>query len=429
MAYSLEVTATASPKPTSWLLSTLRTNASPYVILLFALPVVAQFVHYVEPNGLLIKGQAPGITVSFLLFIAAFICWLMFQPTQERSRSFLIFACVIGMLWVVLILESRIDGSLFNLTAFIYLPALFMLWWKPPTFSSVISALDVVAWSLIAISVLSQLLDYVGARSMNHEFPLRWSILTDIIGVTTRWEGPFGNVNYAGPIGAFLVVYGVCRFGWNRMLLVFAGCFILLASEARTSWIATLAGLAIIFLSTPKIWRIVLPLWVRIVTVLIGLFGAILILVGPDSDLNARTPLWQTYFDLWKKTPLSGIGETGINQNMTMGVIPGWASHAHSMYLDTLFRYGLLAFGLVIASLAIGAVIGIKAAQSKSAIGLALLVTFIFGALTETIIDWRYLSIQGLIVVNSVLLAASWLSSTSTSEQPKTQPTADLMAN
>ncbi|CAB5040580.1 unannotated protein [freshwater metagenome] len=144
---------------------------------------------------------------------------------------------------------------------------------------------------------------------------------------------------------------------------------------------------------------------------LIGLFGAILILVGPDSDLNARTPLWQTFFELWKKTPINGIGEQGINSGMATGVIPGWASHAHSVYLDTLFRYGLVACGLLLGTLVIGVLIGIKAARLRSSISLALLVTFIFGGLTETIIDWRYLSIQGLIVVSSVLLATTWRTS------------------
>lgn len=422
MTYSQGVTFTALNKPARRLLEILRTKADTYLILLFAIPVVAQIVHYTEPNGPLLKGQAPGISVSFLLFFIAVGCWLTYQPSQPRSGNFLIFALGIGLFWSLLLISSRIDGALFNLSAFLYLPALLMLWIKPPRFLSVLSALDIVAWGLIVISLLSQLLDYLGARPMNHEFLLRWPILTDIFGVTTRWEGPFGNVNYAGPIGAFLVVYGMCRFGWNRLLLVFAGCFILLASEARTSWIATLAGLAIIFLGRKRIWCITLPLWARIMTVVVGLLGAVAILVGPDSDLNARTPLWQTYVELWKQTPLSGLGESGITHEISLGVIPGWATHAHSVYLDTLFRYGLPAFMLLIAVLVIATIIGLKAARNGSSVGLALLVTFVFGGLTETIIDWRYLSIQGLIVITSVLLSSTWLSSITSSNPPARLP-------
>jgi hypothetical protein len=402
--------AGADPQhPTASILLRLRGSAAPYLSVLFLATVISVFVHYLVPLTPTIKGQALGVVSHFLLFGIAFVLWLIYQPGFRGGRLLGIFLGLAAIQWLTIMILGRIDQALFNYTALLYLPALAMIWWKPPRFPEVRFAMDVVAWALIAMSIASQVLDVAGLKAMNHEFVLRWPIMTDLFGVITRWEGPFGNVNYAGPIGAFLVVYGLCRTSWSRLAFVAAGVVILIASEARTSFVATAVGVGVIFVFSPRIGRISIPAWLRIGSVGLGLLALVIVLVGPDSDLNSRTPLWSTYFALWQTSPLDGVGESGIAQDINIGLIPGWASHAHSVYLDSLVRYGVIGLLTVLLTLTAGMWICVKAAHAGAPVGAALLATFIVGGLTETIIDWRYLSIQGISMVAAVVLAAAWL--------------------
>ena len=390
-------------------LAHLRGSAAPYLSLLSLSTVISVFVHYLVPLTPTIKGQTLGVVSHFILFGIAFVLWLVYQPRSRGGRLLGLFLGLAALQWVTIMTLGRIDQALFNYTALLYLPVLGMIWWKPPRFPDARFAIDAVAWALITMSIASQILDVAGLKAMNHEFVLRWPIMTELFGVITRWEGPFGNVNYAGPIGAFLLVYGLCRTSWNRLAFVAAGVVILIASEARTSFVATAVGVGVIFVFSPRIGRVRIPAWLRIGSVGLALLALVIVLVGPDSDLNSRTPLWSTYFTLWQTSPLDGVGESGIAQNINVGLIPGWASHAHSVYLDSLVRYGVIGLLTVLLTLTAGMWICVKAARVGSPVGAALLSTFIVGGLTETIIDWRYLSIQGISMVAAVVLAATWL--------------------
>jgi len=233
--------------------------------------------------------------------------------------------------------------------------------------------------------------------------------MTDLFGVTYRWEGPFANVNYAGPVGVFLLIYGLSRNSFTRFVFVVSGILIMLASEARTSFVAASVGVGVIFLLTPRIGRFAVPIWIRISLGAAGLAAVILALVGPDADLNSRTPLWQTYFILWRESPIAGIGESGINQGITEGYIPGWASHAHSIYLDSLVRYGITGLVLLTFTLVVASWICLRAAVAGYPFGAAIFFAFVVGGATETIIDWRYFSVQGMVLVSAVLLSNSWI--------------------
>ena len=135
--------------------------------------------------------------------------------------------------------------------------------------------------SLAAVAIASQLLDFCDIKALHHEGWNRWPLLTDITGPIGRWEGPFGNVNYAGPIGSFLVVFGLMRPGCRRVLFVAAGDVIILMSDSRIAILSCAVGIAVLIAVAPKLGAFRTPLFLRIaapLSVCIAFAGYVLLI-------------------------------------------------------------------------------------------------------------------------------------------------------
>ena len=395
----------------------LRTSGAPYLSVLLLSVVLAQFVQYLAPTQVIFKGQPAGVIVKVVLVAASFVLWWLFKPTDIWPPILRWLLAALALTWLITIALSVARDDLFNLTAFLGPVAIAMIWLKKPTLKATFTAGDVFAWGLVSIAAAAQLLDIFGIKSLNFEGWNRLStkvwdqfpFLFRIIDYLHRWEGPFGNVNYAGPIGAFLLVYGLFRRGPSRVIFVLAGALIVIASDGRASLVASATGVLTAIILLPSIGRITLPTWTRIA--LAAAFGAtaVFLLITRDPTLNGRTPIWSSYLAGWTNAPISGIGGNGITAAIGAGEVPLGATHGHSLFIDPLLRYGSIGTFVVILVVAIAVVIVLRAGMRGFVVGASIMATSIVDGLSEDLVDWRYLSIALVPIVLAAMLAATWL--------------------
>ena len=397
------------PSPEASWIRLVRNTGAPYLSALLLTVVVSQFAQYLWPTTAIFKGQNPGVVIDFVGFGIAVLLWWCYRPNDSWPPEFAWLIGAWAALWVVTIGLSVFHGDLFNVTAILVLPILAMIWLKKPSLPAIFTAGDLFAVCLIAIAVASQLLDLVGISSLHYEGWNRWPLLTEITGPIGRWEGPFGNVNYAGPIGVFLLVFGLLRPSWRRILYVVTGAVIILISDSRSAVFACAVGIAALIAFAPRLGTWHTPIWLRIaapVSVIASFAGYIFAI---DPTLNLRTPVWETFLSQWTTSPITGVGATGIQAAINDGTLQSWANHGHSLAIDPLTRYGIIGLLAVAAVVVATGIISSKAARTGFAAPVVLFATFVAGGISEDLVDWRYLGVQAVPFLLAGLIGAAWL--------------------
>jgi len=384
-------------------------SGAPYLSALLITVVLSQFAQYLWPTTAIFKGQNAAVVIDFVGFGIAVLLWWFYRPSDSWPPEFAWLIGAWGALWAITIGLSVFHSDLFNLTAILVLPILAMIWFKKPSLPAIFTAGDLFAVSLIAIAVASQLLDLVDIKDLHYEGWNRWPLLIDVIGPIGRWEGPFGNVNYAGPVGVFLLIYGLLRPSWRRAIFAVSGVVIILASNSRSAVLACAVGIAVLIAVTPRLGHLRTPTWLRIAApaaVAVAFTGYV---VAIDPTLNLRTPVWETFLSQWLTSPITGVGTTGIQAAIEDGSLQAWANHGHSLAIDPLTRYGLIGFLAVVVVIVATGVIAIKAARAGFAAPVVLLATFVAGGISDNLVDWRYLGIQAVTILLAGVLGSLWL--------------------
>jgi len=387
----------------------LRESGAPYLATLFVTVVLAQFAQYLSPSQVLLKGQPAAVVIYFAGFGVSFVLWWLYRPRDCWPPVFDWLVGAWALLWAVTVGLSVLHGDLFNLTAILVLPSIAMIWLKRASFSSCFIAGDSFAVALVAVAIASQLLDFGDIKALHYEGWNRWPLLTDITGPIGRWEGPFGNVNYAGPIGSFLVVFGLMRPGGRRVLFVAAGGVIILMSDSRTAILSCAVGIAVLIAVAPKLGAIRTPLFLRIaapLAVCIAFAGYVLVI---DPTLNLRTPVWEVFLSQWTTSPVTGVGASGIQDQIDGGTLQAWANHGHNLVIDALMRYGALGVAALAGVVIATGVIATKAARVGFAASAVILATSLADGISEDLVDWRYLGVQAMPLMLAGLLGAAWL--------------------
>ncbi len=143
--------------------------------------------------------------------------------------------------WFVHLFLFRLHGDLFNHTAWLYVPILVMIWFKPPRANEGWAALTTLGWATAIVLVGTRLLEIVGVINIMYvpqwiiEFDKAnyWLPLSGHLGLDGRWPGPFGHNGVTALMGAILVVLAVAR--WNRSSPIFltVGALTLLHTGGR----------------------------------------------------------------------------------------------------------------------------------------------------------------------------------------------------
>jgi len=374
--------------------SLVKSDAAPYLIVLFLTPVVAQLAQYVFPGVAVVGAQTLGTVLAFAGTSIAFVLWCLYVPGHSWPPSFNVFAVALILTWVCTVAASGLHGDAFNLAAFLAPVSLFMILLKRPWVRDVWRAGDVFAWSLIIVAVAAQVLDWVGIRQLRYDFWNRLPLVNEVIGPIGRWEGPFGNSNLAGPIGAFLVAYGLFRYGLSRWAMVIAGGVIVFLSDSRTGYLGLLVALFVSALYRPYIGRLRLSSKTRAIALALAVCSFVALIVVLDPTINSRTLVWVTYWDLWWSSPLVGVGGIGIAGELQGDLVQGWATHGHNILIDSLARVGFLGLLPLLVSLTSAFVLTLRAAAAGRQAGLAILACFLAVGFTEDVVDWRYLGVQ-----------------------------------
>ena len=388
-----------------------------YLWAALATPPIAQFAHYLDPTTPLFKGHAAGVVFALLGLLVAVSLWIPFRPNVTWPRVSIYAMAVILVAWVYAVLRLQFGGDTFDLTAFCVPVVVLLIMIKPPNRHDILSASLLFSYLLIASAMASLALDSAGLVRSGFDGTMTGESRIPLIGhffaIDTRWEGPFGNVNYAGPVGAFLIVYGATLKSWHRGLLITCGVGIVLLSQARGAIYALVAGLLVLLAYSSSIQRLRRP-WVARLVIFGGFILAGATYIGlADSTMSGRTGVWIDFLTLWKSSPWIGVGDGGIFRYVAeggVGTIFPRHFHGHSVYIDTLTRGGVLLIVLLLAFTICIGIVGFRAAHLGRPASLALLVLVVVGGLAETVYSISYLSIHLVPLLMALMLGSAALS-------------------
>ena len=392
----------------------IRTSSAWYLGVLGVGIIVQRFAGYLWYAEPVFKGQPANILLTFLAFGLAFVLWLVLGPRRAARGWFLGFLAGLSICWVTHVLIYRAHSDAYNYTAFLYVPVLIMIAFKPPKASEAWSAVLAYAWATSAVLVGTRVLEMTGVITEKYQtdgliaFDTSnyWLPLNSALGIAGRWPGPFGHNGDTAMMGALIIIIAVARWTWASWVFLPVGIFTLLITSGRASEGAAVAGIVLLVMFSRSGFMSRIPQWIRLsgggVLLLIGTY----VLFAGKTGLTGRQTIWPAFIDLWKTSPWTGVGGSGI---AVSGGITEQFGHAHSIYIDELVRNGLLVAVVQFAVLAIGLIIAAVAAGRGAPGPLAVLVGYFITGITEPRNNWIEPSVTGFLVVLMVVMAAAEL--------------------
>ena len=391
------------------LFQVLRTSALPYLTLLAVSMIGGQLLQYAFRSAPLFKAQSAGILFVLSVSATSLFAWLIL--TRRRRMTALPLLIVIGMviLWLIATLRIASEDGAFNYTALVTPVFLMMLAFKPPTFKEAIRFGDLVSVGLSISIVTTQVLDVLDLRANRTDIVTRWDIPIPGVDIAVRWEGMFSDPNFAGFIGAFVLVYGIFRWkAWLTPWLAICGGLVVLVSESRSAMVASATGLA----AFVALWgsryakNHAVPQWLFALMGIILIAVPVVAVIALDPTLNGRVPIWTSVIGLAGDNPLFGVGADGMLRASQDSIIPWGNVDGHSIILEPLARNGIPA-GVIAALVLLGVgFLTARARRQDSGLSFGVFITFLVGAMTYTVTTWQYPTVQVMPLLVSLLLAA-----------------------
>lgn len=363
-----------------------------YLWCIFAIAPATTMGHAVAPGEPVFKGHDLGILVGLAVTAIAALAWIPYRTAGRWSPQVLVFLTLVAATWIAQIVLIQMDGSLFALTVFSVPVALTLIAIKPAGIQDIRVSGLVLGYGLAIIALISLPAGALGLMPNGFDGAdsalCRTPIICDITGGLDRWAGPFGSVNYAAPIGGLLIVFGLTQRRIHAWLITCTGVIIVILSQGRSALFAVMVGLTVLFLWGSRVSTSPHRRAIRVATIGTLIVAALGFVALFDQTLNGRTVIWQQFIELGRKEPWTGVGDSGIQAFVDSR--PGLLTftHAHSVALDTLVRWGP---ALTLMALAILTVAAVITARRLSAIGpgpLAIVAFVIAAGLVETIYGW-----------------------------------------
>jgi hypothetical protein len=394
-------------------------GSAAYLAVLLVGALLVDFLVHVLPDWTILNGT-PGVALVLLatVIVAAALWW---RSTFTRVVDPWVAWPLLLLLtmWVVALSFTISRDERLSVLAILVPVALLMVLLKTPDARAAVGTTDILAWALAGFVILGVALESFGvvpslySTASDPEARLAmdeatyWLPISDLLGIEGRWGGQFGHPNLAGPIGAFLLVFGVTRQGVTRVAFALVGILVLLLTSSRTSVVAAAAGLfvvgAVTWLSRPSR----LPRGARAAIVLAPVVAVVAILVIINPGLTGRTVMWPAALDLLWTSPITGVGDAGYADAISDGLLPNWAIHAHNVVLDAAVRMGIVGLALVLAIFIVSTIAATRAARIGRAAPLALVVMLIVGGLTDVNLHWRYLMVPMSVLLLAVLMSGT----------------------
>ena len=392
----------------------LRDSARPYLALLLVGSVMGLWGGYLWPNQPIFKAQAAAVLIPVGFNLLAVSAWFYLMPRRPVRGWPLAFLGAVGIAWVVNLALFYVHDDLFNHVVWFFIPILAMLALKPPSVAEGLSALRALAWSISVVLVVTLVLELAGLLSEKHQpegiidfdEAYYWLPINDALGIEGRWPGPFGHNGYTAMMGAFIIVIAFAAWSRSSWIFIGVGAFTLLITSGRASAGAAAAGIVVIAMLTETGPAARISRRVRIAIGAVALVGGAVFMYSGKSGLTGRQTIWPAFVELWQTSPWIGVGSSGI---AVSGGITQDFGHAHSLYLDLLARYGIVAFVFVFGAMAIGLGIAAVAGWRGLPGPLAVLVAYFVTAVTEPRNDWVHPGTYVLLVLVCVLIAGAAL--------------------
>jgi len=388
----------------------MRSSASWYLGALSVGVVLERYVNYLWFETPVIFGQPANVLIGFVYFFAAAVIWAMLDRRPRAQAWLSAFLVTMSVAWAVHLLLYRYHGDAFNYTALLYVPILFLIWWKPPTRDEAWAAVSVLAWTVSIVLVGTRLLESIGVLAVRNQTDALIAFDTEnyflplnpVLGIEGRWPGPFGHNGDTAMMGALLIVIAVAR--WRRSSWVFltVGVLTLLVTSGRASIGAAAAGLLIVFMFREGSF-LRLSRAVRIPIGIIALASGAWVLINRPAGMTGRNTIWPAFLELWQESPWIGVGGSGIATGNEWTI---QFQHAHNMYLNDLTREGLLGAGIQYAAVALGVVIAARVAWWGMPGALAVISTYLITGITEPRNPWIAPSATGFLFILMVVYAS-----------------------
>jgi hypothetical protein len=368
-------------------------SASVYLSVLFVTQVVAMCATYLPLGEWTIKGQPPGIWLTGVGFLLAVVAWLL-VPTRRRAEGLFAWLLILAAAsWLIHLGLAVFHGDNFNHTVWLTVPILAMIFLRPPTSREGLAALRVLGWALAVTLVLARLSEAAGIISPAYVSPdlvkfdkeHYWLPLSGYWGVEGRWPGPFGGSAETGLAGAATLIIGLMSIRrWTSWVLVTVGATALVLAGTRSSYLAAITGglILLVFARFGPLARVSQSIRVSALAVGAAVVAGYLFVSGPGA--TGRGEIWTAFLELWRESPLLGVGTSGV---MTSGGLAEISYHAHNFLIDDLARYGTAGFSLLVVTLALTLTLQVGGAGRGLAGPLALTAVVLVSYLTNGTLD------------------------------------------
>lgn len=386
-----------------------------YLWVACGLPSALIFLQSVAPLEPTFKGQNLAVLVGIAAGAFILLLWIPKDRQGNWPRWMQVSLLLLLATWLFQYVIALLDGYTSNHTTFLVPIFLLLLFLKPISQRDLIIGLLVLGYGLVIIMLISLL--FGGRFGIPDGFSspesglTRFPLISDLLGIETRWGGPLSSVNLVTPVGGLLVMLAVFIKGSHRILFLATGVLVLFLGQGRTSYFALAIALVVLALWSRRLDSIKFrtPLRALVLLVLAGVSLAYIWLLDPT--LAGRTPIWEDYLGLVSESAVLGVGTSGISEYVASSrdLEPDVLvfDHAHSVYLDGLTRYGLIWLILTLTIFAAALVTTYRARETwLSSKPLALVVFLFFAGTTETVFTWAYASIYMLALILAVGLAS-----------------------
>jgi O-antigen ligase len=178
-------------------------------------------------------------------------------------------------------------------------------------------------------------------------------------GYNDAFRGPLAHKNEVARlmvlgIGALLVLWNgsAARRRWIALGLVGAVIFLVLAKSLGGALAAAmLCSMVVAHRGVPSRWALAIPPLFLVVASLAaasGLLDGLLVALGKDPTLSARTEIWSSSLELVAERPLLGVSIASFWQREIVENTGMWFPNAHNGYLQIAIELGLVGLGLFV---------------------------------------------------------------------------------